>query len=212
MRIHILHKKKDLNFSLALHSSDVILPDGESLCIASKFLTGKKVRKIAGFELFQTVVSLLNHRGGKVYFLGSDEETLSEIKTRMANDYPNLDVNTLSPPFSSEYTKIEISKFVQDINRCAPDVIFVGLTAPKQEKLIHAIRDKTSCDLICGIGAVFDFYSGRRKRAPSIFIKYKLEWLYRFYQDPRHLWKRNLVSTPLFAFELLATKLKRASS
>ncbi len=94
------------------------------------------------------------------------------------------------------------------INDFSPDVLFVGMTAPKQEKWLHEFKDRLNFDVASSIGAVFDFYVGTVKRPSKIWIKLHLEWLPRLLKEPKRLWRRNFISTPLFFFEILKFKFK----
>ena len=98
---------------------------------------------------------------------------------------------------------------IEAINAAAPDVLWVGMTAPKQEKWIYRNRDRLDVGFIGAIGAVFDFYAGNIKRSPMLFQKCGLEWLPRLLQEPRRLFRRNFVSSPLFLWRLMGQMLKK---
>ena len=122
----------------------------------------------------------------------------------MAVDYPNIRVTgTWSPPFKSEFTKHENQLMIDAINKAKPDVLWVGMTAPKQEKWIHQHRDQLDVKFIGAIGAVFDFYTGNVKRSHPAFQRMGLEWLPRLLTDPRSLWRRMGVSAPIFLWRVL---------
>jgi N-acetylglucosaminyldiphosphoundecaprenol N-acetyl-beta-D-mannosaminyltransferase len=124
----------------------------------------------------------------------------------MAVDYPNVRVaGTYSPPFKKTYSKEEVDAMAAAINEAAPDVLWVGMTAPKQEKWIHDQRDRLNVKFAAAIGAVFDFYTGRVKRSHPAFQRLGLEWLPRLVQEPRRLWRRMFVSAPVFLFAVLRT-------
>ena len=109
-------------------------------------------------------------------------------------DFPNVNAEFLSPPFKNEFDLIDINEFEEKINKFSPDIIFVGLTAPKQEKLIFKLNNIPSVKVISGIGAVFDFYAKTIER-PSIFWqKLHLEWFIRFIKEPRRMYKRLFIS------------------
>jgi len=93
------------------------------------------------------------------------------------------------------------------VNMFKPDVLFVGMTAPKQEKWVHQFKDRLQARNICAIGAVFDFYAGNVERSSEFWIKLGLEWLPRFLKEPKRLFKRNFISTPKFILEVLSFKL-----
>ncbi|EFG2083681.1 WecB/TagA/CpsF family glycosyltransferase, partial [Escherichia coli] len=199
--------KSDSFFRQSLIDSDFLIPDGSGICLASKLINGRKLKKIAGYDVFFNAMKQLNMSDGKVYFLGSSELVLEKIKCNMYNDFPNILIKTLSPPFKSTFSVNEINDFVEDINKFSPDAVFVGLTAPKQEKLIHEIKKRINTKLISGVGAVFDFYAGTITRPSQLWIDLHLEWLIRFLGEPKRLWRRNFISTPLFLIDVTKEKI-----
>jgi N-acetylglucosaminyldiphosphoundecaprenol N-acetyl-beta-D-mannosaminyltransferase len=145
------------------------------------------------------VSARLNASHGRVFFLGSTEETLRDIRQNMARDYPNVTVaGTYSPPFKAEYSEAEIDNMVAAINAARADVLWVGMTAPKQEMWIHAVRERLNVRFAGAIGAVFDFYTGRIKRSHPIVQRLGMEWVSRFVQEPRRLWRRVFISIPIY--------------
>jgi N-acetylglucosaminyldiphosphoundecaprenol N-acetyl-beta-D-mannosaminyltransferase len=144
----------------------------------------------------------------RVFFLGASVDTLEAIKERMGKDYPNVVVaGTYSPPFKKEYTKEEVDAMVDAINRTVPDVLWVGLTAPKQEKWIYQNKDRLKVKFAAAVGAVFDFYAGRVKRSHPVFQKMGLEWLPRLIQEPLRLWNRMFISAPIFVWHVFMAKI-----
>jgi N-acetylglucosaminyldiphosphoundecaprenol N-acetyl-beta-D-mannosaminyltransferase len=148
----------------------------------------------------------LEQSNGSVFFLGSSNHVLDKIEERLSVQFPNVRVNLLSPAYKQEFSKSDLEYFANKINQANPDVVFVGLTAPKQEKLIHNIRLNINPNLISGIGAVFDFYAGTVKRPSKLWIKLHLEWLGRLSIEPKRLWRRNFISTPIFLKDMLMYK------
>jgi len=142
----------------------------------------------------------LNALGGYSYFfLGSTEECLADIRTRLAQDYPNIRfAGSYSPPYKPEFSDEDNRLMVEAINAASPDVLWVGMTAPKQEKWIFQNKDRLNVKFIGAIGAVFDFYTSRVQRSHPIFQKLGLERLPRLCREPRRLWRRNFISTPKF--------------
>lgn len=195
--------KRDTLFYLALHDSDFLIPDGSGIVLACRLLYGLKINKFSGYELFISIMKHLNCNGGKVFFLGSTNEVLNLIKLNAQVDFSNVTVGTYSPPFKSSFDKLDVELFANVINEFNPDVLFVGLTAPKQEKLIHSLMGLIDVNVSCGVGAVFDFYSGRIKRPNNVWVRFHLEWLVRFIGEPKRLWKRNFISMPIYLFDLL---------
>jgi N-acetylglucosaminyldiphosphoundecaprenol N-acetyl-beta-D-mannosaminyltransferase len=194
--------RADSQFHDALNSATHVVSDGFGCRIAA-LLTGRDFGpRITGFDYFEALMKKLNERGGKVFFLGSSTETLSQIKLRCARDYPNLAIQGHSPPFGS-WTDAEDARIVQLVSAADPDILWVGLTAPKQEKWAAAHKDRLRAPVIGCIGAVFDYYAGTIKRAPRWVCRAGLEWLYRLAGEPQRLWKRTLVSFPVFMWLVL---------
>ena len=196
--------EKDENFKEALIKSDILLPDGEGVVWGVKKLSGKKTRKIAGYDLHKHCLELLKKNGcGKVFYLGAAQNTLEKIQERLAVEYPMIEMEGYSPPYKPSFSQTENEEMIQRINAFQPDVLFVGMTAPKQEKWNEQHKNQIDAKIICAIGAVFDFYSGTIKRPSNFWINLKLEWFIRFLAEPKRLFERNFVSTPKFIFYIL---------
>lgn len=196
----------DQSFLDALLKSDVLIPDGVGVVFGLKLLYGEKIQKIAGYDLFELEMQKLNSSNGKCYFLGSSLNVLNLIVKRAMRDYPNVVVDFNSPPYKSEFTDEENVLMLEKINASSPDVLFVGMTAPKQEKWVLSNFDKLNVGHVCCIGAVFDYYAGTKKRAPRWMIDNGFEWVYRLLSEPRRMWRRYLINN--FKFILLITKEK----
>ncbi len=196
---------KDELFAEALHNADWLIPDGSGVVLASSILNGAIKERITGSDIFRGVSDALNRRGsGRIYFLGSTEETLAKIRMQMAEDYPNLEVvGTYSPPFKPIYSEEELDKMVVAINAVSPDVLWVGMTAPKQENWLFKQAPQLDVKFAAAVGAVFDFYTGSVKRSHPIFQRMHLEWLPRLAQQPRRLWRRMVISAPIFMWHVL---------
>ena len=199
--------KQDLQFKQALSSSDILLPDGVGIVFANRFLNGKQIKKIAGYDLFLFLMNKLNNESGSVFFLGASKETLEKIKSKSFQDYPNITFGSFSPPYKFEFSEKDSKIMCDEVNIFNPDVLFVGMTAPKQEKWVHLYKNKLNANIICSIGAVFDFYAGNVKRSSDIWISLGLEWLPRLIKEPRRLFYRNFVSTPKFILDILSIKI-----
>lgn len=198
--------KKEVVFQESLKNSDVLLPDGIGIVWASQFLLGKKIKKIAGADVHLHFLNMANQHNLKVFYLGASDETLSKIKKRITIEFPNCNVATFSPPFKSNFSDQENEIMFQQINLVQPDILFVGMTAPKQEKWVYQNEVNINATIICSIGAVFDFYAGTVKRSSPFWINIGLEWLPRLLKEPRRLFYRNFISTPKFIFEVLSIK------
>jgi N-acetylglucosaminyldiphosphoundecaprenol N-acetyl-beta-D-mannosaminyltransferase len=199
--------QKDKEFADALIHSDILLPDGVSMVFASWFLRGLKIKKIAGADLFLYEMDRLNKTEGKCFFLGSKEDTLRLIVNRLNREFPQVRVQTYSPPFKSMFSPEENRFMIDAVNSFMPDVLMIGMTAPKQEKWAYKHSEELQVGHICSIGAVFDFYAGTVKRAPEWMIMLGLEWLYRLIVEPRRMWRRYLIGNPKFMWVILMEKI-----
>jgi N-acetylglucosaminyldiphosphoundecaprenol N-acetyl-beta-D-mannosaminyltransferase len=153
----------------------------------------------------------LNRAGGKSYFfLGSTEKTLAAIRDKMIGDYPHIRfAGAYSPPYKPVFSEAENERMIEAVNEAKTDVLWVGMTAPKQEKWILQNIDRLDVKFVGAIGAVFDFYVGNVKRSHPVFQKMGLEWLPRLLQEPRRLFRRNFVSSPVFLFHVIRQKIRR---
>jgi N-acetylglucosaminyldiphosphoundecaprenol N-acetyl-beta-D-mannosaminyltransferase len=198
--------EKDANFKKSLMESDILLPDGIGIVAAAKFLKGEKLTKIAGTDLHSFLLKRLDKQSGRCFYLGSSERTLSKIRKRMAKDFPKIEVGTYSPPFKANFSDEDNAKMLSQVNAFKPDVLFVGMTAPKQEKWAFAHKEQLNASIICSIGAVFDFYACTMKRPGKIWIKFGLEWLGRLIKEPKRMWKRYLYYGLVFGYYILQKK------
>ena len=200
--------EEDIAFKNSLQYADVLLPDGMAIVAAVRLLSGKKIKKIAGADIHQHLLQELHQKGGSCFYLGSSENTLLKIKERVAIEFPNITVGTFSPPFKSEFSHTDNEIMIETVHDFQPDVLFVGMTAPKQEKWAYAHKEQLDTKIICTIGAVFDFYAGTVERPSSFWINLKLEWFIRLVKEPKRMWKRYLYYGPVFIKHILAQKIK----
>ncbi len=199
--------KEDKEFAKALKESDVLLPDGIGIVLAAKILRRKKITRITGYDIFLHSMKYLNETNGSCFFLGASENTLSLIQQRIKKDYPNVIVNSYSPPFKAFFSDEDNMLMCEKVNEYKPDILFLGMTAPKQEKWASENLDKLEVNTVCSIGAVFDFYAGTVERPNKIWLNFGLEWLGRFIKEPKRLAHRNLISAPKFVVDVLTKKL-----
>ena len=195
----------------ALKAADVLIPDGVGAVLASRILGGGIRERITGSDIFRELSRRLNDRGGaSCFFLGSTEETLAAIETRLAGEFPGIRfAGAYSPPFKNVFSEEENRAMIEAVNRAGPDVLWVGMTAPKQEKWIHQNKDKLNVKFIGAVGAVFDFYAGNVRRSHPWFLAHGLEWLPRLLQEPRRLWQRTFISAPVFFWQVLLQRIKK---
>lgn len=202
--------RKDVLFSEALQKGDVLIPDGISIVKACRFLNAKSQPKerIAGWDLFVYEMEKLNRVGGRVMFLGSSDAVLNLIRQRVAEKYPKIEVDTYSPPYKPEFSDEENEAMISAINHSNPDLLWIGMTAPKQEKWAYTHLDRLDVHCHIGtIGAVFDFFAGTIKRAPERWQRVGLEWLYRLLSEPRRMWRRYFIGNAKFIYYIMLEKI-----
>jgi len=195
----------DVGFRNALDNAELLVSDGVGIITVAKFLNIDVGPRITGDDYFHGLHALLNKQGlsaldrkPRIFFFGSTHKVLQLIKDNMAKYYPELEVcGTLSPPYGAWSDEMN-AEMVATINQANPDVLWVGMTAPKQEKWIDANRNNLNASVIGAIGAVFDFFAGTYERAPAWVTKIGMEWLYRILKEPRRMWRRTIISLPKF--------------
>lgn len=192
---------KDSLFAEALTKGDALIPDGASVVMACRWLKAKSqpVERIAGWDLFVHEMDRLNRKGGTCFFMGSSEKVLELIRKRAAVDYPNIKVETYSPPYKPEFSEEDNKGIIEAINKANPDLLWIGMTAPKQEKWTYTHWKELDIHCHVGnIGAVFDFFAGTVERAPLWWQEHSLEWLYRLLKEPKRMWRRYIIGNTLF--------------
>lgn len=204
--------RTDELFAEALTKGDYLIPDGMSVVKTCKWLHAKSQprERIAGADLFEYEMDRLNKKCGTVMFMGSSEKTLAKIVDQAAKVYPNLKVVTYSPPYKPEFDEADNKAIVDAINMANPDLLWIGMTAPKQEKWTYSHWNELNIHCHVGtIGAVFDFFAGNTKRAPQWWQKHGLEWLYRLIKEPRRMWRRYIIGNTVFLWHMLGEKISR---
>lgn len=200
--------EKEAEFKNALLASDVLLPDGVGIVAALRLQSGIKIKKISGSNLHFHLLNKLNKEYGSCFYLGSSEKTLKKIKERITLEYPNIRVGSYSPPFKPVFSDDDNARMIAAVNQFQPDALFVGMTAPKQEKWAIAHKHQLNAKIISSIGAVFDFYAGTMNRPSNFWVKLGFEWLGRLINEPQRMWKRYLYYGPVFVYNLFKYKFK----
>ena len=206
--------KKDNLFAEALMKGDYLIPDGASIVKACRWVRAKSrpEERIAGWDLFEFEMKAPLPPGGgleegrkkRVMFMGSSEKVLELIRKKAAQVYPNIEVVTYSPPYKPEFSDEDNRAIIEAINRANPDLLWIGMTAPKQEKWTYSHWNELNIHCHVGtIGAVFDFFAGTYKRAPQWWQEHSLEWLYRLMKEPKRMWRRYVLGNPLFLWNIV---------
>lgn len=208
--------KKDQLFADALTNGDVLIPDGVSIVKACKWIKAKSQPKerIAGWDLFAFEMDKLERESEElrtkseeskiVMFMGSSQKVLDLIVKRAAEVYPHLKVVTYSPPYKPEFSDEDNKAIIDAINAANPDLLWIGMTAPKQEKWTYSHWNELNIHCHVGtIGAVFDFFAGTVERAPIWWQEHGLEWLYRLIKEPKRMWRRYIIGNSLFLWNMV---------
>jgi N-acetylglucosaminyldiphosphoundecaprenol N-acetyl-beta-D-mannosaminyltransferase len=194
----IMRAKSDRVHRAAIHSADMVLPDGMPIVWAGRIRTAEPLSRVCGPDLMAQLCSHSAARFWRHFFLGGRPGVAERVASRLAANNPGLVVcGTASPPFRA-LTKNEDSEVVQGIIRARPDIVWVGLGCPKQERWMLEHIERIQGAVLIGVGAAFDIHAGQIKRAPRWMQLSGLEWLYRLISEPRRLWKRYLRAVPLF--------------
>lgn len=211
--------QKDPLFAEALARGGWLIPDGASIVKACRWIKAKSrpTERIAGWDLFEWEMDRIGKRHAlqtagsdgssaspRVMFMGSSEKVLALIRKRMAEVYPGWDVVTYSPPYKPEFSGEDNAAIIRAVNVADPDLLWIGMTAPKQEKWTYANWDRLDIRCHVGtVGAVFDFFAGTCRRAPLWWQRHSLEWLYRLMKEPRRMWRRYIVGNVLFLYNVM---------
>lgn len=191
---------KDSRFSKALKNSDILVLDGVYFSLGSILKNGKFIKKNQGPDVFKYFMEYFDKVGGKVFFLGSTEKVLKNIKKRAFSDYPNLSISYFSPPYKDEFTFKDNKEMIHKINIFNPDIVFIGMTCPKQEKWAYENGKNLNTSFVCSVGAVFNWYAGDEKEIHPIWWKLNLAWLKRTIDRPEIL--KRYPNIAIFFFHL----------
>ncbi|AQS11980.1 putative N-acetylmannosaminyltransferase [Clostridium saccharobutylicum] len=191
---HIVKLEVDEEFKEVYRKADLILTDGMPLIWISNFKSMPIKEKISGSDFFPEVCKLASEKGYKIFLLGAAEGVAAKAAENLKNKFEGLNiVGTYSPSYGFEDKQEEIEKIIDIITKSKPDILAVGLGAPKQEKFIHKFRDRLNIPVSLAIGASIDFEAGNIQRAPIFMQKCGLEWFYRLCKEPKRMFKRYLV-------------------
>jgi N-acetylglucosaminyldiphosphoundecaprenol N-acetyl-beta-D-mannosaminyltransferase len=190
---HLVRLQEDASFRTVYQGAALTVADGMPVIWASKLLGNPLQERITGADLLPRLCAEAVHHSLSVYFLGAAEGVAQQAAKNLTALHPQLKIaGYYSPPFGFEHDAAECQRIIDQINQCSPDIVFVGLGAPKQEFWIAKYRNSLNTGVLLGIGASIAFAAGTEKRAPLVLQKIGLEWFYRLLQDPRRLVLRYL--------------------
>lgn len=192
------------------NQSGLTTPDGMSIVWILRLLGHKHVQRVYGPDFLRAVCKVSPERDYRHYFYGGAPGVAEELGHRLMNDYPGLQITGhYTPPFGPVSPE-EDQRIIEYIRNADPDILWVGISSPKQEIWMAEHMEALDVPVLIGVGAAFDFLSGRKKQAPRWIQRTGLEWLYRFLSEPKRLWGR-YIRYPLFIALLLlqATGIKK---
>lgn len=194
---------KNQDFRAMLNSADLWIPDGIAPVWVARWQGFPQPRRTPGADVMKAFFELSNEKGYSSFFYGDTDETLAELHKKLKHKYPGHRVaGMFSPPFRP-LTREEDEDVINMINDAKPDVLWVGLGLPKQERWIFEHKDRLDVPVAIGVGAAFRFLSGTVKRVPCWVGDHGLEWVWRFIQEPSKLWRRDLLQGPQFIVHVL---------
>ncbi len=190
--------RKDAELRKIVNRAGIVAPDGMPLVFLSHLLGYKSVNRVYGPDLLLAFSKLAAQKGFTNYYYGGAASVPEKLAETLIRRFPGLRVaGTCSPPFRA-LTPQEDQAVIDQINAVNPDVVWVGLGSPKQDRWIAEHRDQLNAPVLVGVGAAFDFLTGRVPQAPYWMQRRALEWLFRLGTEPRRLWRRYIIYNPLF--------------
>ena len=203
----VMKSRNESPFRDILNRADITPSDGLPIVWASRFLGAPIKEKTTGWILFENICHEFSQNNSRVFFLGGEVGIPERAAQNLRKKYPGLNiVGTYSPPQGFEDDESESEKVIRLVRAAKPDIVFVGLGAPKQEKWIDGNRETLGAAVLMAVGGSFDFYAGKVRRPPLFFVRIGLGWLWRIVQEPRRLWKRYLVEDSPFFYYVLQQK------
>jgi N-acetylglucosaminyldiphosphoundecaprenol N-acetyl-beta-D-mannosaminyltransferase len=207
----VMESQRDPELRGIHNASGLTTPDGMPMVWAGR-VAGVPIARVYGPDLMLALCQRAEMRGWSGYFYGGRPGIPSRLVERLRDRFPRLRISgTYSPPFQA-LTPEEDERVVEMINAAAPDIVWVGLSTPKQERWMAAHVDRLNAPVLIGVGAAFDIHAGVLSQAPVWMQRSGLEWLYRLVREPRRLWRRYLFNNPAFVYRILRNPPKLAST
>ncbi len=199
----VMESQRDDAVKAIHNTAGLVTPDGMPLVWVLRSRGFRYVDRVYGPDLMLALCNLSVRRGYRHFLYGGAEGVGEQLTTSLQHRFPGLQiVGTFSPPFRP-LTADESERAVQMINEANPDIVWVGLSTPKQERWMANHVGRVTAPVLIGVGAAFDFHAGIKRQAPQLMQRMGLEWLFRLLTEPRRLWRRYLVNNPKFIFLLL---------
>lgn len=196
----VMHANKNPHYMKTLQQADFIIPDGIGVVFGSKILKRPIIERVAGVELMKDLLEVANRRKLRVFFLGAKEEVVGQVAQNVQKDYPDLVVAGYHHGFFKQNDK----QIVEKVKSTKPDLVFVALGFPRQENWIVNHFSEFEKGYFMGVGGSFDILAGTVKRAPKVWIKLNLEWLYRVIKQPQRM--KRMAFLPLFILKVFKAR------
>lgn len=208
---HVVLLDRDERLREIYGRADLVVADGVSLLFAARIYGRSLHERVPGVDMFQTLCGLAAESNLHVFLLGGRPGSADLTATALKHRFPVLRISTYCPPVGFEKTTEGLKETAQAIRAANPDLLFVGLGAPKQEYWIYEHGLRLSVPISLGVGGSFEMVSGIVRRAPLWIQKLSCEWLYRLCREPRRLWRRYLIGNLEFAAIIIRQRFGRAS-
>jgi N-acetylglucosaminyldiphosphoundecaprenol N-acetyl-beta-D-mannosaminyltransferase len=190
--------QSDPEFRQILNRAFLCTPDGMPLVWVGRLQGQKQMDRVYGPDLMLAVMELSEKTGWRHFFYGGANGTAQTLKTKLQERFPKLQIAGICEPSFRPLNPDELQKLQEEVRLARPDVLWVGLSTPKQERFMAQHIDQLDVTLMCGVGAAFDFHAGKIRQAPRWMQRAGLEWFFRLCCEPRRLWKRYFKNNPLF--------------
>lgn len=199
----VMLAQQDEEFREIQNRSGLTTPDGMPMVWCGRWAGEKEMQRVYGPDLIEAVSQRAGREGWKFFYYGGTEGVAEELADEIKRRAPGVhNVGTYCPPFRP-LTSEERSEVIDQINQSGADIVWVGLSSPKQEYWMHDVRDELDAAALIGIGAAYDMLTGRVRQAPRFIQRSGFEWLFRLLMEPKRLWRRYVLNLPRFAFLLL---------
>ncbi len=192
------------------NSADMVLCDGVPIVWASRFLNTPIKERITGLDVMPVYIAECARKNYSMFFLGAREGVAGTLQQKIEQAYPGINiVGVYTPPFAERFSENETAKMIDLVNEAKPNVLWVSLTAPKQDIWLYENLHRLHTNIAIGVGGAFEVTAGIITRAPRWMQLSGLEWLYRFLQEPKRMFRRYFIEAPLFIPLIIRQKFKR---
>lgn len=199
----VMYAKKHERYMTILKQADMIVPDGIGIVKGANLLGTPLKERVPGYELLLEMLEEANKKGLKVYFLGAKPLVVKKVVAKVVNSHPSIDI----VGYRDGFFDITDKKIISEVNSKEPDIVFVALGYPKQERWISQYLKTANKGFLMGVGGSFDVLSGTSHRAPEFYLRHNLEWLYRLFKQPTRF--KRMLALPKFVLAVFLQKFNR---